>query len=457
LVLQPSIVWHTAPVPKPVETLTLALVLGLWTAAPARGAEARALTLDEAVARAVEANEQAEVAAARVEAAEARLEKARALFWPDVNGTLGYTRSLIGGGGGGGGGFGQGQGGGGFKRDDDQFSAGLGLTWTLLDFRAFPLLSQAERARAVARLDASELRRAVGFEAARAWLACHGAEQVERSAERRLNLARRQRDDAQARAAARLVSGNDVTRAELEVANAESASAQATYAAQEARLALADLLALEGSVSTATLPPELAGPIEARSAESLVERGRAQREDLAARRVGLDAQAESIEAARRWWWPRLSLDADYAWSSQEGFSGTNDSASVGLRLTLPLFDGFEGNADAAERAAVLREQAAVARAQTRGVEQQVRRALAQQAAARATLEAAKRAEATAERNVTESETLYGQGLLSAYEVADAGVRRFEAEVARVRAELEGVAAALALKQALGQGPGGESP
>ena len=109
--LQPWIVWHTAPVPKPVETLTLALVLGLWTAAPARGAEARALTLDEAVARAVEANEQAEVAAARVEAAEARLEKARALLWPDVNGTLGYTRSLIGGGGGGGGGFGQAGGG----------------------------------------------------------------------------------------------------------------------------------------------------------------------------------------------------------------------------------------------------------------------------------------------------------------------------------------------------------
>lgn len=452
---QPSNVWHTAHVPKPLETLTLALLLSLWNVASARGAEAREVTLDEAVTRAVEANVQAEVAAARVEAAEARLEKARALLWPDVNGTLGYTRSLIGGGGGGGGGFGQG--GGGFERDDDQFSAGVGLTWTLLDFRAFPLLSQAERARAVARLDAAELRRAVGFEAARAWLACHGAQQVERSAERRLNLARRQRDDAQARAAARLVSGNDVTRAELEVANAESASAQATYAAQEARLALADLLALEGSVSTATLPPHLAGPVEAQTAESLVERGRAQREDLAARRAGLDAQAESIESARRWWWPRLSLDADYAWSSQESFGGTNDSASVGLRLTLPLFDGFEGNADAAERAAVLREQAAVARAQTRGVEQQVRRALAQQAAARATLEAAKRAEATAERNVTESETLYGQGLLSAYEVADAGVRRFEAEVARVRAELEGVAAALALKQALGQGPGGESP
>ncbi len=451
-----SNVWHTAHVPKLLDTLTLVWALSLFNPLPARGAEVRVLTLDEAVARAVEANEQAEVAAARIEAAEARLEKARALLWPDVTGTLGYTRSLISGGGGGGD-FGQGQGGGGFERDDDQYSAGVGLTWTLLDFRAFPLLSQAERARAVARLDAAELRRAVGFEAARAWLACHGAQQVERSAERRLNLARRQRDDAQARATARLVSGNDVTRAELEVANAESASAQATFAAQETRLALADLLALEGSVSTAALPPALAGTAEVRSAESLVERGRAQRDDLAARRAGLEAQTELVESARRWWWPRLSLDADYAWSSQESFGGTNDSASVGLRLTLPLFDGFEGSADARERAAVLREQAAVARAQTRGVEQQVRRALAQQEAARATLEAAKRAEAAAERNVSESEALYGQGLLSAYEVADAGVRRFEAEVARVRAELDGVAATLALKQALGQRPAEESP
>ena len=57
--------------------------------------------------------------------------------------------------------------------------------------------------------------------------------------------------------------------------------------------------------------------------------------------------------------------------------------------------------------------------------------------------------------MTETQSLYAQGLVTQLEAADAGVRLFEAEVALARAELGLSAAHLALRQAMGLEPLGD--
>ena len=444
--------WHTDRVNRPAplsSRLAVASLLAVvWLGAPGASA-AQALSAAQAVAQARAANERAEGAAARVQAARARLNKARALLWPDLTGTAAYTRNLLtsegGGGGQGAGGFGMR----GFQRDANQFNAGLGLTWTLLDLRAFPLLDQARLSERAAELDAAEVDRALAFEAARAWLSSRAADQVAEAAQRRATLARQSRADAQARLDARLVGTNDLTRASLEVASADTAASQARLAAAQAQVALAEVI----GAAAHSEPLRAEGPSPWTG--GVTEPPRAQRGDLAARREALAAQAAFAQEAERRVWPRLALEADYGWSSDAGFSGRNDAASVGVTLTLPLFDGFERDADAAERQAVLREQAASARALERGIAHQVARAQAEVASGLEGVEAATRAVEAARQNVTETQSLYAQGLATQLEAADAGVRLFEAEVALVRSELGLSAAHLALRQAMGLEPLGD--
>ena len=447
-----ALVWHTGRVKRLASSsprLALAAtLLSLWAVGlcPAR---ADALSAADAVARTRTNNERVHGAAARVDAARARLERARALLWPDVAATAAYTRNLLTSEGGGGGQGAAGFGMRGFQRDANQLSAGLGLTWTLLDLRAFPLLDQARLSARAAELDAAEVDRALAYEAARAWLSSRAADQVAEAAQRRAALARQSRADAQARLDARLVGTNDLTRASLEVASADTAASQARLAAAQAQVALAEVI----GAAAHSEPLRAEGPSPWTG--GVTEAPRAVRGDLAARREALAAQSAFAQEAERRVWPRLALEADYGWSSDAGFSGRNDSASVGVTLTLPLFDGFERDADAAERQAVLREQAASARALERGIAHQVARAQAEVGSGVEGVESATRAVEAARQNVTETQSLYAQGLVTQLEAADAGVRLFEAEVALARAELGLSAAHLALRQAMGLEPLGD--
>jgi outer membrane protein TolC len=455
------------------DRIVLALAAALAAASSAAPAPARAqaaappaastppastppLTLATAVQRALERNERARIALARTEAAQARLDRARAVFWPDLTLTGNYTHKLFepetsG--------FAA-QFGRDFNQSQDVFTATAALTATLFDFRAYPLLRQARLAESAARLTEAEERRALAFEAAQAFVSTLGAEQVVQAAERRVALSTQSLTEARARAEARLASTHDVTRAELELRTAESTLAQARATADQARLGLALLLDYDGPEALGSLaapgdaragaPEPAHPPADARKA---LER----RADLEARRTLLRAQEELASEPGRRFVPTLKADAQYRLSSEEQMGGRNDDASVGLTLSWPIFDGFERDAEALERRAVAREQAAALELAARTVTRDVR-------AARLALETqqtlaltADRAANAAVRNAQEASALYSQGLAQAFEVADAQARQFEAEVALTRAALGVVAARLQLSMALGEWPAGVTP
>ena len=445
--------------------LPLTLICALLAAPTAPGAPGAprapgapgAVTLRFAVEQALARNERGLIAGARADAAGARLEKARSFFWPDLTlsgvyshqlfeaDSSGSTNALVR------------QFGGGREQSQDTLEARANLSATLFDFKAYPLLRQARRLRDAAALDAREARRLLAFEAASAYLSTRGALLVLRTSELREHVALTTMADAKARLDARLSSAHDLTRAELEVGTARSSLAVAKSGFDQSVIAFAALIDADPeSLVFADAWPEGEGVVVPNSGVSSadVSAARARRLDLAARRELVAAQSELSTEPMRRFVPTLRGDLSYRLSSEENFSGRNDDGAFTLTLAWPLFDGFERNADQSERLATLRELSLAATQQVRLVERDVSMALARSSGQAEVLKQAASTETLAERNFKETETLHREGLATAFELADATHRRFEAALARVRAEIDAAAASLQYNSALGLDPGG---
>lgn len=404
------------------------------------------LTLRSAIDLALSRNERAQAADARAEAAESRVNRARAFFFPEleVSGTRlrrGYeTTRQIG--------------------DDivtlssrDAESTLSTLSWTLFDARAFPLYRAATLLRDASRLDAMQQRRLLAYEAAGAFLATLGFDAVRDAAVRRQTFARESLDDAQARFEAGLVSSNDVTRAELELANAELASSRASADASTARLNLADLLVTD-------LPPTLIAPVEILTMaaepsvpdESDYDAARSRRYDLLSRERLTAAQRESAKEPLLRLTPTLELTGSYRTTSDAGLSARNHDESASLVLSWTLFDGGEAFAERAERLALARAAEFDLGLASRAVSTDVRAARVRLESEQASIRQAASAVSAARKNSTESLALYREGLATALERNDAAVQLFEAEVSEVRAKFSLAVAWLDLRDALGLDP-----
>lgn len=404
------------------------------------------LTLRDAIALAQTRNERGQAADARAEAAEARVNRARAFFFPEleVSGTYlrrGYeTTRQVG--------------------DDivtlssrEAESTLSTLSWTLFDARAFPLYRAAKLQRDASQLDALQQRRLLAYEAAGAFLATLGLDAVAEAAERRQTFARESLDDARARFEAGLVSSNDVTRAELELANAELASSRASADAINARLNLADLLVTD-------LPLTLVAPSEILSmaAEPAVadegdfDAARSRRYDLLARQSLTESQLESAKEPLLRLTPALDLIGSYRTTSDAGLSGRDHDESASLVLSWTLFDGGEAFAERAERLALARASEYELGLASRAVSTDVRTARVRLESEQASIRQAASAVSAARKNSTESSALYREGLATALERSDAAVQLFEAEVAEVRAKFSLAIAWLDLRDALGLDP-----
>jgi outer membrane protein TolC len=425
-------------------------VAALACAGRAAGAQAAGLDLERAVALALQRNERAAQAGARHAAAAARVDRARAFFFPDLVATGIYTRrahptvrsvdggETI------------------TRRSSLQGVASMSLA--LFDARSIPLYRAAARDADAARLEASEERRRIGFEAADAYLVTIGTEQVRVAAERRLEYAQRSLQDARGRLDAGLVGSNDVTRAELEVATAARALADARAAAETAYLELGNLL--DAEIESPLVTPEALLDSAATltvSAESHVEAAQRRRLDVAARRERAAAAHIAAQEPLLRTLPRFDLEAETRISNERIFSGYDDDWALSLSGTWDLFDGGERYAERDERRALAAVADLDTRALLRGVDLDVRGARVTLEQSQAAMRAAAVAVDAARRNAAETSELYRQGLTRALEVSDAGVRLFEAEVGLATERFGLGRAFLDWRAALGLDPLGREP
>lgn len=412
------------------------------------------LTLEEAVRAALARNERSLSADARLSAAEARVSKARAYFLPSIDATGTYTRradevtrTLSG----------QSY----TVQSHDALSGVASLNLTLFDSKGIPGMRQVRSARNAERSSAAEAKRRLAFEVSQAFLTTLGSQQVLEASRRRFEFARQNYEAARARYDAGLVSVNDVTRTELERATAEMGVAQAKGDAETAILELGYLLGDPGIVGRTLETPDFlitrAAVSDSGAADALIAEARGRRLDLDALRWQAKAERDLLMEPLLRWLPSIDLTSQYRYTNETGLSGQSTTWNAGVTLNWSLFDGFERNADYAERKALARSAELEVESALRRVDVDVRNALVSLASQRASLRGAEVAREVAERNATETAALYRQGIASALQAADANVSLFEAEVALVRERYGLAIAYLNFEAALGLDPFGKEP
>jgi outer membrane protein TolC len=431
--------------------LAACCLLGFGLLASRMTADDEILTLEQAVKMALAGNERAITADQNVEAASARVLKARAFFLPTINLSGTYTRRpfetvrvitgvpII-------------------VQSLNALSGAASLSMTLFDSKSLPTLVQANSDRAAEEFATIDSKRKLAFEVGSAFLATLSIDQLMEASRRRYDFSKQSLEAARARYAAGLVSVNDVTRAELELANAEVGTTQVEGQVESAYLNLGYLI--NGPTPRKLRIPDflLVAADEAPPAlQKLVLEAQDRRPDVKSLRMRAKAQGSlAIEPLLRWL-PTLTLNGRYTYTNEAGLTGRNFNWNAGLTMNWAVFDGLTRNGDYSERKALSYQADLNLKAALRKVDLDVRNAVVSLQSAQASLKRAAVADSVARRNVNETTELYRQGLSSALQVADAIVRQFEAEVALVQARYSLGIAYLNLEAALGLDPFGKEP
>jgi len=383
------------------------------------------LTLETAVQRATQETQRSKLTQEQEIIAQAATTKARAFFFPTLGVTGNYTRRAfetireIGG-----------------ERATIQarnaLSATANLRWTLLDIRGIPLYRSACASRDAGQLEALNQRRLNGMEAADAFLQTLAAQAVEEAARHRIALAEKNLSDASSLHAAGLVSLNDITRAKLEKANAETHLENAVGATLTTKLRLATLLDLEWGADYQLLAPENFLH-HAENQKPLDEQP--SMEDVLAKRLDFLALKKQAEAAKFFsqepWMrllPSLNLIGQGRFTNETGLSNRNWDGNLSLELSWVLFDGGMRYGEWHERRAQAKIASIQKELQQRQIHADLQIALQNMRIAQTTLQQAKATLELAEQNIRETTTLYHQGLTTALQLLDASVQKFEADV-----------------------------
>jgi len=438
----------------------LALALAAWCAAGAAAAPAgppqaaggeKVLSIEEAIRTALAANEEALSADQRLVQADARLSRARAYFLPTINVSSNYTRRP----------FEVVRNVGGAQAVIQSYNALSGaanLSMILFDAHSIPTLRQAKFDRMADLFGIADAKRSLAFEVGNAYLATLGVDQVLEASRSRLAMAKQTLDAAKARFQAGLVSGNDVTRAELEFTTAEQGLNQAQGQAETTYLELGFLL--NSPPPRKLVTPDFllkATDIPLPPADRLIYEAQERRPDVQSLRWRLaSSRALKLEPLLKWL-PSFTLTGRYTYTNEAGLTGRNFNWNVGVSMNWSIFDGFIRNADFSERKATAVQSDLAFQASLRKVELDVRDALVSLETQRGALKLAQATFEVAQKNARETAELYRQGLSSALAVADANFNLFSASVNLVRARYGLGTAYLSFEAALGLDPLGKEP
>lgn len=273
--------------------------------------------------------------------------------------------------------------------------AALVLGWTPVDFSRDAALGAARANAEAADLGATWARRVAGYQAEVRYVEAAGAELMLDAARSATEAAEANFSLVERHAAEGVVTDADVLRARAALEDARARQIVAEQGVDDARGRLA--LALGWPAGTVPAPVVDAEGLVAEAPVISDEHGRA---DLSASEAQIRAAAQVASQASRARLPRIQGFARLEAHTNESFSDSGDSWTVGLRVSVPLFTGFEVGARSAAAKAELEavtlgheqrlDEARTSLAEARrGAESRRRAALAAEAAAEAAEEAAR--------------------------------------------------------------------
>ena len=241
-------------------------------------------------------------------------------------------------------------------------------------------------------------------------------------------------DDSAARAQAGLTSTNDVTRATLAVATAQSAGGDGA-GQPRARLPAARATSSGSRSRRRSSRPRRTTDTRATAAwkpDEVARRAEARRPDVRSAHEHTEALRDSARSRSTASCRRSALQAAAPPDHRSAAAGHRDLESAQLTLTWTIFDAGVRYADRTHAPRRRRESAALdERALRRSVATDIAIARRDAARRRATCSRSpSEAVAAAQKNTDETEILYKQGLARAIEVTDANASRYDAEVTR---------------------------
>lgn len=450
---------------RAVRTALAALALCLATAAAALAADAplddatrssdTPLTLDEAVAIALQRNPDVRAAAERIGQAEAHLGEATSAFYPRVDARLGYART-----------------------DNPAQAFGMILNQRRfsfdLDFNN-PGPTQDVRPEVVgalslfrggqdyygrqaaqlgveaAQLERLAVRNALTDAVIAAYYALVAAPQEVDAARASIDAVSSARAQAQARFDAGAALKSDLLSLDVRLAEAREGQVQASNAVEQARAGLRVLLALPPEEPVSIVPVTGGPPADVPAAvhDALEQALRARPElGAAARQVGV--REREVSAERAGYLPKVDLVGGYANDSSDfELTHEQDSWAFGVTAEINVFAGFRTR----ERVRAAERQLAEAREMERktrlAVEHEVQTSFLAHQAARQRDQVAQAAVASAEDALRLVNEQYAAGTVTITRYLEAEAARTAARSRAIAARFEVRRAEAALKKAMG--------
>jgi hydrophobe/amphiphile efflux-1 (HAE1) family protein len=424
-------------------------------AQPARGSEGASapleLTFEQALARAVQANERLKVVEQQVRESQGRVQEARANFLPSVNLNFLYTpaqrfpliRIPAGV----------------FGPTEQTFEAGF----TRRNIMQFDLqqplytggrLQNAYGIQASA-LDATKLtleraRQELQYQVVETFYAALMNEQGVRVADEQIALTAKQLELAKVRFAAGSVARLDVLQAEVELANAKARRIQAKAAVDTSYQALRTVLSLPQSA-----PLSVRGTLDERPAamtREALQSAVPARPDLQAITSQRDMAQHAAALASAEWKPSLSLTGNLQYQEDgldDMFKSDNQSYTVGIALRVPLFAAPGAAARRAVAQAQMRQSEHGLVAATDAARLEVESAFTSFEASDEVVTTQEKALELARESVAIAQVSYENGVITSAELNDAQVRLLQTEWLLMQAKYNRIVAAAKARVAAG--------
>jgi len=463
------------------------------SSAPSRPAASAAaplaLSLEEAVARAVEQSQEVRLARAQLERAQAQVKSARSAALPQVNASLSYTRTFESPFSGGGsmelpdslrfdpdpslpleervayledrapmaglGGLGQLFGNLPFGREHSYVASVTGTQMVYAGGRVGAALKIANHYEEAARLNVEEQIAEIELKVRTAYHRALLAKKLEEISQAAVDQAEAFLEEERLRQRAGNASDLDVMRAEVAAENLRPQLVQARNASELALLDLKRLIDLP-LTQPVELTTELEIPAPDVLAADVADAGKAatQRAAVRAAEEQVRMREQQVRIAKGAYLPTVSVHMTYGKqlfpSKAFDFSGDpRTDWNAGVSVQIPIFQGFKRVADVDDARAQL-EEARLQLAQLQeAVELQYEQAKGERERARAEIAARQRTVEQAERVYELTELRYGRGLATQLEVSDARLALLQARTNLAQALADFYIADASLVRALG--------
>jgi len=391
------------------------------------------LDLQRCIAIALSRHPGIQAAAGTLRAGDSRIGQARSGYYPQLNGSAGYSRTdpttSAG-------------------QAYDSYSSSVSLSQNLYDFgKTSTQVKIQELNRDSSRSDLDNIRTQVSFGVKQAYFGLLQTGRNRDVSREMVGQFQQHLDQAKAFFEVGTKPKFDVTKAEVDLSNAKLNLIKAENAFRLARVALNNAMGLPEAPDY-EVADQLSSPRAEVDLNEILRKAYDRRPDLKAIAVKRKSLEQGIELARKGYYPYVTGNAGYGWGG--GSFPLDQGWSVGAQLNVPLFSGFSTKYQMAEAQANLDVLTANEALLRQTIDQDVKRAWLnlQEAADRGV--AAELIVRQAAENLELANGRYTSGVGSPIEVTDALVAASNAKTAQISALYDYKLAQSSLEKATGE-------